>query len=169
MAFFWRAFGSLPIARRFLRRFCLNGAATELALFRSCLNSALDRKYFVDRWISDQSLVTLLNTICYLEISKSYLNRYIHSVYLTDYQFYDKVIHKIKNEENKPSKTIFYYFTGKNSRIPRYLSMTYKWQQIYDNFCVLRSRTSNDHNHDVNDSVLIANGYKQPCLSSLLC
>ena len=98
--------------------------------------------------MSDQSLFTLLNTICYLEISKNYSNRYIHSVYLTDYQFYDKVIHKIKNEENKPSKTTFYYFTGKNSRIPRYLSTTYEWQQIYDNFRVLRSRTNNDHNHD---------------------
>ena len=27
---------------------------------KSCLNSALDRKYCVDRWISDDSLVTLL-------------------------------------------------------------------------------------------------------------
>ena len=108
-------------------------------------------KYFVGKWISVQSLVTLLNITCYLENSKSYLNRYIHSNYLTDCHLYDKVIHKIqKNEENNPLKTIFYYFTRKDSHIPRYfLSMMYKWQHIYDNFYVLRSRTSNAYDNSI--------------------
>ena len=146
-------------------------------------------KYFVGKWISVQSLVTLLNTTCYLENSKSYFNRCIHSNYLTDYHLYNKVIHKIqkneennplkttfyyftrkdshipryflstmykwihkiqKNEENNPLKTTFYYFTRKDSHIPRYfLSMMYKWQHIYDNFYVLRSRTSNAYDNSI--------------------
>ena len=138
----------------------------KLYLFRSCLNSALDRKYFVDRWISDQSLVTLLKRHCYLDfISKGYFNRYIHSVYLTDYQFYHKIIHKIKNEENKPTKTTFYYFTSKNSRIPRYLSTTYEWQKIYDNFRVLRSLTNNDNNHDTNNRIQLETNAKRKQVS----
>lgn len=133
----------------------------KLDLFRSCLNSALDRKYFVDRWISDQSLVTLFKRYCYLDfITKNYFNRYIHSVYLPDYQFYHKIIHKIKNEENKPTKTTFYYFTNENSRIPRYLTTTYEWQQIYDNFRVLRSQINNDYNHD-NSIQLETNGKRK--------
>ena len=123
----------------------------KLDLFWSCLNSALDRRYFFDKWIGDHSLVQLLTQDYNLEfICKTYLNKYINIVYLKDYKLYSKVIHKIKNYENNLTRATFYYFT-KSSSIPWYFSTKSEWQEVYDNFRVLRthSRQSNKRKVDL--------------------
>ena len=114
-----------------------------LDLFKSSLLSALDRKYFVDRWISDNSMVTILKNNYNLQfISKSYINKYIQITYLQEYHRFDYFIHKLKDEENVIiNKTSFYYFS-KSSTTPRYFSTKKEWQQIYDNFRVLRCYTN---------------------------
>ena len=134
----------------------------KLDLFRSCLSSALDRRYFVDKWIGDHSLVQLLNQDYNLNfINKNYLNKYINLVYLTEYKFYNKVIHKIKSYENNLTRATFYYFT-KTSSIPKYFSTKSEWQQVYDNFRVLRCNSNESNkrkvdklNDDVNLSTII--------------
>ena len=48
-------------------------------MFKSSLNSALDRKYFLDRWISVDSLVYLLKNNYELELlNNSYIKKDIH-------------------------------------------------------------------------------------------
>ena len=50
-----------------------------LDMFKSSLNSALDRKYFLDRWISVDSLVYLLKNNYELELlNNSYIKKDIH-------------------------------------------------------------------------------------------
>ena len=55
-----------------------------LNLFKSSLNSTLDRNYCLDQWIYDHSLVILLKqNYHFLDfINKSYLNKYIQLIYL---------------------------------------------------------------------------------------
>ena len=64
---------------------------------KCCLNSALDRKYFLDKWINNDSLVTLLKQNYKVDfLNKSYLNKYIQIVYLQDYKFYHYTFHRRK-------------------------------------------------------------------------
>ena len=146
----------------------------KLDLFRSCLSSALDRRYFVDKWIRDQSLDQLLNLDYNLDyMNKNNLNKYINLVYLTEYKFYNKVIHKVKSYENNLTRTTFYYFT-KTSSIPKYFSTKSEWQQVYDNFMVLRCNSNESNkgkvdklNDDVNLSTSTPNSYDNINLVSL--
>ena len=110
-----------------------------LDLFKSSLISALDRNYFLDRWISDNSMVTIIKNNYNLEfINKSYINKYIQITYLQEYHRFDYFIHKLKNEENIIiNKTSFYYFS-KKSESPRYFSTKKEWQHVYNTFRVLR-------------------------------
>ena len=106
---------------------------------KSYLNSALDRKYFLDKWIGDNSLVTLLKQNYELDfLNKSYLNRYIQIVYLQDYKFYHYTFHRLKNDKNIiVSRTFFYHFT-KSDISPKFYTTKKEWQEIYDNFRILR-------------------------------
>ncbi len=53
----------------------------KLDLFQSCLSSALDRRYFVDKWVRDHSLVQSLNQDYNWDfMNKNYLNKYINLV-----------------------------------------------------------------------------------------
>ena len=82
----------------------------------------LDRSYFLDLWISDESLVTILNNNYDLDcINKYYVNKYIHVVYL-EYKRFDYFIHDLKNGNHIIiNKTSFYYLT-KTSSAPNYFS-----------------------------------------------
>ena len=132
-----------------------------LDLFKSSLLSALDRKYFVDRWISDNSLVTNMKNNYNLQfISKSYINKYIQITYLQEYHRFDHFIHKLKDDENIIiNKTSFYYFS-KNSTTPRYFSTKKEWQQIYNNFRVLRCSNRQLTNRKRRDTQI--NDYRFP-------
>ena len=107
----------------------------RLDLFKSSLYSALDRDYFLDRWISDHSLAAIIQQKYQLDfVIKGYLNKYIQKAYLQEYKRYDHLIYRLKNEKNEIIiRTTFYFFT-KNSRNPKYFSSKSEWQQVYDNF-----------------------------------
>ena len=109
-----------------------------LDLFKSSLKSALDRKYFLDRWISDHSLSTIIVQKYQLDfVNKGYVNKYINKAYLQEYKCYDYSMHRLKNAKNEIiTKTSFYYFT-KNSNVPKFFTNKNEWQQIYDNFRLL--------------------------------
>ena len=69
-----------------------------LDMFKSSLNSALDRKYFLDWWISVDSLVTLLQQNYDLDfLNKRYVNKYILTLFLKDYKVYKHSILRLKN------------------------------------------------------------------------
>ena len=73
-----------------------------LDMFKSSLNSALDRKYFLDRWISVDSLVTLLQQNYDLDfLNKRYVNKYILTLFLKDYKVYKHSILRLKNKNNE--------------------------------------------------------------------
>ena len=88
----------------------------KLDLFKSTLISALDRSYFLDCWISDKSLVTILNNNYDLDFINMYcVNKYIQVVYL-EYKRFNYFIHKLKNRNNIIiNKTSFNYFTKSSS------------------------------------------------------
>ena len=127
---------------------------------KSCLNSALDRKYFLDKWISDNSLVTLLKQNYELDfLNKSYLNRYIQIVYLQDYKFYHYTFHCLKNDKHIiVSRTFFYHFT-KSDISPKFYTTKKEWQEVYDNFRILQcsdnQRRSNPVAHTFRINFLI--------------
>ena len=69
-----------------------------LHLFKSCLNSALSRQYLQEKWIGDQSLVTILQDDYGLDfVNKRYINRYLPDIFLNDYKCYHVRINGIKN------------------------------------------------------------------------
>ena len=75
----------------------------KLDLFKSTLISALDRSYFLDSWINDDSLVTILN----VNYDLDFINKYILVVYL-EFKCFDYFIHKLKNRN--PSSIKFLSF-----------------------------------------------------------
>ena len=73
-----------------------------LDLFKSSLKSALDREYFLDRWISDHLLSTIILQKYQLDfVDKGYVNKYIDKAYLQEYKCYDYSIHRLKKAKNE--------------------------------------------------------------------
>ena len=72
-----------------------------LDMFKSSLNSVFDRKYFLDQWISVDSLVSLLKNNFELQfLNKSYIHKYIHLIFLDKYKVYNYSILLLKNQNN---------------------------------------------------------------------
>ena len=70
----------------------------SLSLFKSCLISALDRIYLQEKWISDQSLVTILQDDYRLDFSnKRYINKYLPTIYLNTYNCTHVQINALKS------------------------------------------------------------------------
>lgn len=75
---------------------------TSLSLLKSCLISSLDRIYLQEKWISDQSLVTILQGDFGLDfVNKWYINKYLPDIYLNKYNCTHDRINALKNEEKK--------------------------------------------------------------------
>ena len=112
---------------------------TSLSLLKSCLISSLDRIYLQEKWISDQSLVTILQGDFGLDfVNKWYINKYLPDIYLNKYNCTHVQINALKNAEKKSINVRFYYFS-KSSVVPRHLSTRKQWQDVYDHFKVLRT------------------------------
>ena len=73
----------------------------RLDLFKTSINSTLDRKYLLEKWIGDDSLVTILKDNYALDfINKRYINRYLPVLSLQDYKVFNVRIHRVKNIKN---------------------------------------------------------------------
>ena len=112
---------------------------TLLPLLRSSLSSALERQYLTEKWIGDQSLVTILQKHYNLEfVAKSYINKYLPNIYLNNYNCYHIRINGIKDNRKKKINAYFYYFS-KSKLCPSHLSTKLQWEQAYNNFRTLRN------------------------------
>ena len=79
-----------------------------LHLFKSCLNSALGTQYLQEKWIGDQSLVTILQDDYGLDfVDNRYMNKYLPDIYLNAYKCYHIRINRIKNKNIKKDKCNF--------------------------------------------------------------
>ena len=108
-----------------------------LSLFRSSLSSALERQYLTEKWIGDQSLVTILQQHYGLDFAnKRYINKYLPNVYLDHYNCYHVRINGIKDNNNKKINVYFYYFS-KSKHQPSHLSTKLQWEELYNNFRTL--------------------------------
>ena len=111
-----------------------------LYLFKSCLTSALSRQCLQEKWICDQSLVTILQDDYGLNfVNKRYINKYLPGIYLNEYKCYHLRINGIKNNNKKVMNVTFYHFS-KASSPPKSLSTKFQWEEVYNNFRLLRSR-----------------------------
>ena len=73
-----------------------------LHLFKSCPNSALSRQYLQEKWIGDQSLITILQDDYGLDFeNKRHINHYIPGIYMNEYKCYHVRINGIKNNHKK--------------------------------------------------------------------
>ena len=72
----------------------------RLDLFKSTINSTLDRKYWLEKWIGDDSLVTIIKDNYALEfINKRNINRYLPELSLQDYKVFNVQTHRVKNKK----------------------------------------------------------------------
>ena len=84
-----------------------------LDLFKSCIISALNRSYLLDKWIGDESLVTILQIDYSLEfVNKRYINRYLPDLYIKEIKSYNIRINALKKSDNKLTNIIFYHFSN---------------------------------------------------------
>ena len=112
---------------------------TLLPLLRSSLSSALERQYLTEKWIGDQSLITILQKHYNLEfLTKSYISKYLPNIYLNNYNCYHIRINGIKDNRKKKINAYFYYFSKSKLR-PSHLSTKLQWEQAYNNFRTLRN------------------------------
>ena len=97
------------------------------------------QKIFLNRWICDGSLVTLLKDNYEINFqTKSYLNKYIQTIYLKDCTRYNYSFHCLENDKNMIiCKTFLYYFTRSNNML-KYYTTKEELQEIYHNFLFLR-------------------------------
>jgi len=79
-------------------------------LFRCCFISALERNYFTERWIGDQTLVTIFKNDHNLEfVSKRYINKHIpYLLFEGIYIHYERKRNMIDND-GKKVRAIFYF------------------------------------------------------------
>ena len=79
-------------------------------IFRCYFISALERNYFTERWIGDQTLVTILKNDHNLEfVSKRYINKHIpYLLFEGIYIHYERKRNMIDNDEKKV-RAIFYF------------------------------------------------------------
>ena len=129
-----------------------------LDLFKSCIISALNRSYLLDRWIGDESLVTILQTDYSLEfVNKRYINRYLPNLHIKDIKSYNIRINAIKKNDNRLTNVLFYHFS-KSTISPKHLSIKLEWQQVYNNFRILCSPTYNNNKrnklHDISNTTI---------------
>ena len=114
-------------------------------VFKSCLIDALNRKYFIERWIGDNTIVNILNCEFGLDfVTKRYINRYLPNIYLKEYKTHTIVTKNILNNKNERNKAVFYYFTSHLHIIPRQLNNKREWEDVYNNFRRLRCRLNNN-------------------------
>ena len=122
-----------------------------LPLFRSSISSALERQYLNEKWIGDQSLLTILQKNYGLKFAtKGYINKYLPNIHLDKFKCYHVRIYAIKNEENKVINATFYHFS-KTDKKPQHLPTKREWEKVYNNFHTLRSPQNTNKRKNLRD------------------
>ena len=105
---------------------------------RLSLSMLVKQSYFLDWWISDNSLLSILhNNYNQHNINKSYLNKYINNIGLNTINIFQHKEDKLTNDR----RTFFYIFTEENLP-PNKLSRE-EYFRCHSSFCELRSKNDN--------------------------
>ena len=105
---------------------------------RSSLSLLVKRNYFLDRWMGDESLLSILHSQYNLHhINKYYLNRYITNIGLNDVTIFQHQEDYLFNDKTSSRRTFFYIFTTENT-CPKKLSRE-GFITCFSNLRVLRS------------------------------
>ena len=101
---------------------------------RLSLSFFIKREYFLDWWIGDESLLSILHTQYHLhQINIYYLNRYIVNISLNKVNIFQHKEDYLLNNW----RTFFYFFTTSNYH-PKKLSRN-EYINLYSNFRILCS------------------------------
>jgi len=112
----------------------------KIDIFKTSIISALDRKYLLEKWIGDDSLVTIFKENYALDFAtKRYINRYLPNLCLKDYKCYNVRIHGIKNRKNNITTHVIFYYFSTSSTAPRQFFSKTQWEDKYNNFRILRT------------------------------
>ena len=113
----------------------------KLDQLRSTLYLLIKRQYFLDRWIGDESLLSILHNQYNLHnINKYYLNRYIQNIGLNDVNIFYHQEDYLFGREEKTRRTFFFIFTARNL-CPEKLSRE-EFIKCFNQFRILRSDQS---------------------------
>ena len=108
---------------------------------RSSLIFFIKREYFLDRWIGDESLLSILHTQYHLHhINKYYLNRYNINIGLNKVNIFQHNEDYLLN-----NRRIFFYFFTTSNYHPKKLSRN-EYINLYTNFRILCSTNDNSTN-----------------------
>ena len=122
---------------------------TKLDQLRSCLFLLIKRHYYLDKWIGDESLLSILKSqFGQNELTKSYLNRYISHIGLDTINIFSHKEEYLLYQDQNVRRAYFYIFTSQNLP-PNKLSKN-DFTSIYFNFRILRS----EHNTNQKRKVL---------------
>ena len=88
-----------------------------LDFLRKHVGLMLRRIYYTNRWIGDETLVSILQQDYYIKLEKRHLNRYIPNIYLNGIHQHQHIENWIEHDGKKVRKATFYYFS-KDLTIP---------------------------------------------------
>ena len=113
---------------------------------RACLFSLLKRNYYLDKWIGDESLLSILHTQYHLlEVSKAYLNQHLQKICLGPTKLFRHMEPHLRHEDRYTRRAYFYFFTLQPTKMTKLSRKDFI--QCYFNFRVLRvSNRSNNIN-----------------------
>ena len=105
---------------------------------RSCLFLLVKRQYYLNKWIGDESLLSILKSqFGQKELTKSYLNRYILQIGLNTINIFGHKEDYLSYQDQNIRRAYFYIFSS-NNLPPKKLSKK-EFTHLYFNFRILRS------------------------------
>jgi len=112
-------------------------------LFRCCFVSVLRRNYFTEKWIGDQTLVTILKHDYNLEfVSKGCINKYLPHLLFEGIHIHYEIKRNMIGNDGKKVWAIFYFFTRHEKYAEKFVTNE-DWQNAYTNFLFIRSNRNN--------------------------
>ena len=100
---------------------------------------SMKKKYFTEKWIADQNLVTIFINDYGLDFAvKRFINRYLPHLLFDGINIYHEIKRNIIDNDGNKARVTFYFFTRHN-KIPEKFVTTEAWQNAYENFRFLRS------------------------------
>ena len=132
---------------------------------RACLFSLLKRNYYLDKWIGDESLLSILHTQYHLlEVSKAYLNQHLQKICLGPTKLFRHMEAHLQHEDRYKRRAFFYFFTLQPTKLKKLSRKDFI--QCYFNFRVLRVSNRNN-NINTNTSTIGEQGVKRKALSDI--
>ena len=111
---------------------------TKLSQLRLSLFSLIKRQYYVEKWIGDESLLSILQSqFGQKDLTKSYLNKYMSHIGLDTINIFNHKEEYLLYQNQNVRRAYFYIFSSK-CLPPNKLSRK-DFTNIYFNFRILRS------------------------------